>query len=185
MQLLLFILFIHQSTFLPNFLNYLFYNTTPCQLPAVDSLASSKKSVEYFFLRFFIIEFYFHIYCYFGGQMNSPRIFSGSFPPRITCLQLQHWQNVWKDKLFGNVDGLWWWWLTSQQVWKCREVPYRDVMMVVMTSFIPVIPVMCHAALSCMPVCARSPAQIDPRIDEAEHPSLPWGNGESLFSNLA
>ena len=48
-------------------------------------------------------------------------------------------------------------------------------MMVVMTSFIPVIPVMCHPAVSCMPVQARSPllsspTQID-HIDEAVIPS--------------
>ena len=43
-------------------------------------------------------------------------------------------------------------------------------MMVVMTSFIPVIPVMCHPAVSCMPVSARSSLQID-HIDEAVTPS--------------
>ena len=33
MQLLLFYQLSYQSTFLPNFVNYLFYNTTPCQPP--------------------------------------------------------------------------------------------------------------------------------------------------------
>ena len=50
-------------------------------------------------------------------------------------------------------------------------------MMVVMTSFIPVIPVMCHPAVSCMPVYARSPLLSSPtQIDHIDEAGTPPGN---------
>ena len=57
-------------------------------------------------------------------------------------------------------------------------------MIVVMTSFIPVIPVMCHPAISCMPVGARSPAQID-HIDEHFPSLLLTGKIDSVVRVLA
>ena len=54
--------------------------------------------------------------------------------------------------------------------------------MVVMTSFIPVIPVMCHRAVSCMPVQARFPAQID-HIDETSFYPSPVETDRNDFIN--